>query len=530
MKHFEPGNPKPEIIIGLAGPVGTDLVAVVTNLIEELRAYRYQAVPIRVSDLLQEWCDDAVKAEIAVAKEDKRIDYLMNAADLLRITLGTGAALMPLVTTAIRSERQRFLFDEGCHEDFDEVELYNHCFIINSLKHPDEVKVLRRIYGPKFIMVSAFSPAEDRRDNLCKLIARSHRTTKHSTYVDEANALIDKDRKRGDSDIGQNLSGTFHLADFFLRVNKDSATEVKRFLEIVFGHPNATPTRNEFLMFEARANALRSADLSRQVGAVIANAKLEVVSRGCNEVPVPGGDVHWSGETTSDTRDYASGKDYNAIKKEEILKELVEYLVEFDILRVGPDASADTITNDLVYGQHKGAFRDLRISNLIEFGRMVHAEMFALMEAARRGLSVENGVLYCTTFPCHMCARHIIASGIRQVIYIEPYPKSMTEELYGDMISIDVDPSTIPPPSSDDPKCVYFQPFEGVAPRVYAEAFIMPNRKTEQGYKAEWAREKAKPKWIPLSKSHLEIEAAFAHTLGKIPLVSNLVGVRGGSR
>lgn len=38
---------------------------------------------------------------------------------------------------------------EGCEHDHDEVELYNHCYIVNSLKHPDEVNVLRKIYGKK---------------------------------------------------------------------------------------------------------------------------------------------------------------------------------------------------------------------------------------------------------------------------------------------------------------------------------------------------------------------------------------------
>lgn len=57
----------------------------------------------------------------------------------------------------------------------------------------------------------------------------------------------------------------------------------------------------------------------------------------------------------------------------------------------------------------------------------MHAEMFAITDAARRGLSVRDATLYCTTFPCHMCARHIIASGIRKVVYIEPYPKSMAK-------------------------------------------------------------------------------------------------------
>jgi deoxycytidylate deaminase len=35
------------------------------------------------------------------------------------------------------------------------------------------------------------------------------------------------------------------------------------------------------------------------------------------------------------------------------------------------------------------------------------------------------------SFPCHMCARHIIATGLREVVYIEPYPKSVAKAWRG---------------------------------------------------------------------------------------------------
>src|SRR6266446_8909613 len=65
-----------------------------------------------------------------------------------------------------------------------------------------------------------------------------------------------------------------------------------------------------------------------------------------------------------------------------------------------------------------------KFMNIGEFGRTVHAEMASLMDAARRGVSVDNLTIYVTTFPCHNCAKHLIAAGIRKVVYLEPYPKS----------------------------------------------------------------------------------------------------------
>ena len=61
---------------------------------------------------------------------------------------------------------------------------------------------------------------------------------------------------------------------------------------------------------------------------------------------------------------------------------------------------------------------------------MVHAEMEALLSCARSGVSPVGGTLYSTTFPCHNCAKHIVAAGLRRVVYVEPYPKSRAVEFF----------------------------------------------------------------------------------------------------
>ena len=42
--------------------------------------------------------------------------------------------------------------------------------------------------------------------------------------------------------------------------------------------------------------------------------------------------------------------------------------------------------------------------------------------------------MYCTTFPCHLCCKAIISGGLKEVFYIEPYPKSRSKYFYEDMI------------------------------------------------------------------------------------------------
>lgn len=520
MKHYQHGNPKPELIVAIAGPLGADIRSVADEIELELKSYHYRCEQVRVSSLIQSWCAEFLSEQIDSSTEEKRINALMNAGDILRTDSKSGAAAIPLVANEIRRRRQNFLLQEGCSDEHDAVELYNTCFLINSLKHPDEVDLLRNIYGNKMIFISIVESQKNRRKNLIEKIAKAHRSTKPKKFESLADKLIEKDRERLDSDIGQNISDTFPLADYFIRGGSRLKGDISRFLRILFGDQSVTPTRLEYSMFEAKANALRSADLSRQVGAVITTNRFEIVSRGCNEVPVPGGDVYWhdDGDNVIDTRDISSGKDYNAVKKVEIVSELMDFLSKNNLATFG-NKSNDDLVKDLVFGDHKGDFKHLRISNLIEFGRMVHAEMGALMEAARRGLPVEGGILICTTFPCHMCARHIISAGIREVYFIEPYPKSMTSEIYEDMIDIDpnLDDSKI---SKGNPK-VLFNSFFGVAPKLFIQAFSMQKRKDQHGYALKFVENSAQPIISVLSRSHLGAELIVAQSARFLPKIAD---------
>jgi deoxycytidylate deaminase len=51
----------------------------------------------------------------------------------------------------------------------------------------------------------------------------------------------------------------------------------------------------------------------------------------------------------------------------------------------------------------------------------VHAEMAAILWAARVGTSLEDGVCYATTSPCSMCAMALIQAGVTRVMYYRPY-------------------------------------------------------------------------------------------------------------
>ena len=51
----------------------------------------------------------------------------------------------------------------------------------------------------------------------------------------------------------------------------------------------------------------------------------------------------------------------------------------------------------------------------------VHAELNAIIDAARTGKSTEGTVLYCTDLPCAKCIIHVIQAGVREVYYARAY-------------------------------------------------------------------------------------------------------------
>ena len=59
----------------------------------------------------------------------------------------------------------------------------------------------------------------------------------------------------------------------------------------------------------------------------------------------------------------------------------------------------------------------------------IHAEMNAIVFAAKEGIRIKGGTLYCTMSPCINCAKAIVNSGIKRVVYKEKYRLSEGEEL-----------------------------------------------------------------------------------------------------
>jgi len=495
-----------ELVFGLVAAVGTDLKFVEDALCDRLKDFNYyDPVRIHLSDFLKNFKipKNGQPVKLVDKPEDMRITSRMDAGNILRERTGHGDALALLATQKIQQSRQG---SPG-----------RRAYVINSVKHPDEVNCLRRIYGPGFFLIAVYSPEPQRETRLATEIARSKDTAEVDQFRSAARELMKRDEFEPGK-FGQQVRETFHLADVFISLDADSnrakdlaKSSMKRFMELLFGNPFQTPTPDEYLMFHAHAAALRSGSLARQVGAVVGTERAEVISTGCNDVPRAEGGLYLANDH-DDQRDMRQTRDSSDEQKEKMVKEVLDIFSDTKLIR---KQKKRLDTSEII-----ASLKGTRLMNVIEFGRDAHAEMEAILSAGRRGVSIRGYNLYSTTFPCHNCAKLVIAAGIRRVVYIEPYPKSLAIELHSDSIFLGKNP----PKKKNSATPVKFEPFVGVGPRKYMDFFSLSTatggqiiRKDNTGRPVQWNSKTANPRspLLPLSYLERETEAsAIARNFG----------------
>ncbi len=62
--------------------------------------------------------------------------------------------------------------------------------------------------------------------------------------------------------------------------------------------------------------------------------------------------------------------------------------------------------------------------------RTVHAEINALVQAARYGHSVEGATAYVTNMPCTTCAKAIVTAGVKRVVVFSDYHDTLALEFF----------------------------------------------------------------------------------------------------
>ena len=502
---------RPELVVGLIGPVGCGLQEVTEETQKQLQRFGYEVRVVKVSEefrSLEPWASLPTSGP-----KDEHYELYMDAGDDLRRRMRRkDAAMYPTLTRLrlLRAELTRASEESPKPAD-------GYAFIIDSLKTPEELQLLRSIYGDRFISIAAYASRAFRRNTVAKDIAESRNQPRPERHLTKATGIVERD-ERGveENTFGQNVSAAFPLADYFVHSGTLLGVQqgLTRFFNLLFGHPYVTPTKQELCMFMAHACALRSASMSRQVGAVIATASGQILGSGANEVPKAGGGQYWE-DDEPDGRDFRGGQDTSTIRRRALVYDVMKFLLEtaqWDapghvLPAIEQSARSEQVQSVLQseLERLKGdqSYRGLLVNDVLEFYREAHAEMAALLDVARTSASTQGCELYVTTFPCHECARHIVAAGISRVVFIEPYPKSLVAELMSDSIVLD--------PIEDKTNRIPFETFVGVGPRRYMRLFRMRERKTTEGLAVQWNEDSAEPQvQAPLAvQEHERLKVSF---------------------
>lgn len=66
----------------------------------------------------------------------------------------------------------------------------------------------------------------------------------------------------------------------------------------------------------------------------------------------------------------------------------------------------------------------------------IHAEQNAICDCAKRGVSCIGAIAYVTHYPCIICCRLLLASGIKEIKYIEDYKNDELVKYFCDQANV----------------------------------------------------------------------------------------------
>ena len=254
------GRRSDEIVIAFCGPVGCNLADVIRTIRAQFEEYGYLTEHIKISDIIKDYYREnglpprLSKLSLNPSPGKERYTTLQDLGNDLRQRFDS-QILAALTMAKVAANRDIAMRKNDIEKPPKTV------YIVDQLKHPEEVELFKLVYGNIFYLIGVLSPQNVRFNYL----TRTERIPGH-----DAQFLIDRDRDELRTSYGQKLEKTVQLADYFIRNNQDSISNLlhpcQRFVALVHGKNGVTPTKDESGMYAAYSASLKSACLSRQVG------------------------------------------------------------------------------------------------------------------------------------------------------------------------------------------------------------------------------------------------------------------------
>jgi deoxycytidylate deaminase len=372
---------KDVFVIGLTGPFGSGCTTAAHLLSSPERA-----VSTKLSDVLRELSGQPGSADR---------HSLQDLGNRLRREEGNAA----LVIRALGD-----LLVE--HEDTRRI-------VIDGIRNLGEVRWLRSALGDSFSLFALTADATVR-------FGRQGSGMSLEDFYE-----LDQRDQGEDQDFGQQVNRCVDFADVLVpnseeleswKIQQKLGDRLADYAALVEGELIRYPTPEEMLMNTAYAASHGSKCLKRQVGCVIADGA-EPLATGYNENPDGLKPCIEQFETC-----------YRDIVRHERFVELAQLDAKCPYCTAVIPEPLPLPWDCPKCGKSLGSafFPD----RAMKWCTALHAEERALLNSGSRNLS--GATLYTTTFPCMLCAEKIIHAGIREVIYIEPYPDAHGLILFGE--------------------------------------------------------------------------------------------------
>lgn len=420
------------IILGFTGSLGSGCTYISKQLAEELDDGRYFSLSDIINDDFKEM---GVRRPSIQLKQDK------------------GNELRKLHGVSVLAERCLEKIDKSFQE-----KQYNEnktIILVDGIRNDGEIRFFKKL--PNFYLFSVHA-GEKMRES--RLVGKGRKFSSNKAFD-----IANKRDKEEDIEYGQQVNKCNYLADIIINNENEffeETDEKKAFFQslereyidrfrqiqkgnIILDHP---PKIMETLMTIAYCMSKKSSCNKRKVGAVIAyiieikNLKtkrpedhitMQVISSGFNEVPL-GTDPCCLSENQKCQRDYLK-EDFSKKFKhcpncgEKIPINVKKNLKGFSGYQCVNSSCKTNIIKNFLPGSTK------RTGKLLDMCRALHAEEIALL--GLEGISKQRKnegkigkfVLYTTTYPCNLCANKIVASGIDEVVYAEPYTMEEAESI-----------------------------------------------------------------------------------------------------
>jgi dCMP deaminase len=232
-------------------------------------------------------------------------------------------------------------------------------YVVDSIRNPEEVKVLRR--RSDFFLLNVSAPRSARFDRVKKR-KRENDPRTLSEFV-----RLEEKEFRGENPAGQQIFATEKHADAVIS-NAASLEDLRErvrtiVLKLAKSHPR--PSWDAYFMGIARVVSLRSNCVKRRVASLIVKDK-RIISSGYNGTP-----------------------------------------------RGVKNCNEGGCPRCNSFGRSGSGLEDCYCS---------HAEENAITQSAYHGVSIKDATLYTTFSPCLMCTKMIVNSGIGEVVYDAHYP------------------------------------------------------------------------------------------------------------